>query len=140
MKIFFGEYQSWLARVTNVFLFGSGVCLVWMLAGCAAEPDLVDLKKQVQKLSENQQDFQKHNQHLLERVETIESKVDEHDFLVGELITTEEEASLDTRHLQTERVGPEGKPLLQIRDGDSDVVDLLDHRTSTRSMICLVAE
>ena len=66
---------------------------------CAGEPNLADLKKQVQTLTEQQTVLQKQEQQILERLDTMESQVDEHDFLVGELIKTEEEASLDTRNL-----------------------------------------
>lgn len=70
-----------------------------VLAGCATEPNLTDIQKQIQLLTVQQEATQKHEQQALERLGTIESQLDEHDFLVGELIKTEEEASLDTRHL-----------------------------------------
>lgn len=70
--------------------------LVW---GCATEPNLTDIQKQVQLLSTQQEAAAKQEQKILERLGNIESQLDEHDFLVGELIKTEEEASLDTRHL-----------------------------------------
>lgn len=67
--------------------------------GCATEPNLTDIQKQVQTLILQQEASQKQEQKTIDRLETIESQLDEHDFLVGELIKTEEEASLDTRHL-----------------------------------------
>ena len=67
--------------------------------GCASEPNLTDIQKQVQTLMIQQEASHKQEQQTIERMETIESQLDEHDFLVGELIKTEEEASLDTRHL-----------------------------------------
>jgi tol-pal system protein YbgF len=67
--------------------------------GCASEPNLTDIQKQVQTLMLQQETSQKQEQKTIDRLETIESQLDEHDFLVGELIKTEEEASLDTRHL-----------------------------------------
>ena len=69
------------------------------LPGCATEPNLTDLKKQVQILTEQQTNFQNKETQILDRIDSIESQLDEHDFLVGELIKTEEEASLDTRNL-----------------------------------------
>ena len=69
------------------------------LSGCATEPNLADLKAQVQALTDHQTALQKQEQQTLERIETMESQLDEHDFLVGELIKTEEEAGLDTRNL-----------------------------------------
>jgi tol-pal system protein YbgF len=71
--------------------------LLW--GGCAIEPDLVDLQKQVQTLTLKQEANQEQEQQARDRLSTIESQLDEHDFLVGELIKTEEEANLDTRHL-----------------------------------------
>jgi len=73
--------------------------LLVSLIGCATEPNLSDIKKEVQTLNEQQAAFLKQEQQILERLVTIESQLDEHDFLVGELIKTEEEASLDTRNL-----------------------------------------
>ncbi|MCB9711691.1 MAG: tol-pal system protein YbgF [Nitrospiraceae bacterium] len=70
-----------------------------MFSACASEPNLTDLQKQIQLLTIQQEATQKHEQQTLERLGTIESQLDEHDFLVGELIKTEEEANLDTRHL-----------------------------------------
>lgn len=67
--------------------------------GCASEPNLADIQKQVQTLVLQQESSQKQDQQTIDRLEAIESQLDEHDFLVGELIKTEEEASLDTRHL-----------------------------------------
>ena len=67
--------------------------------GCATEPNLTDIQKQVQTLIIQQEASHKQEQQILDRLETVESQLDEHDFLVGELIKTEEEASLDTRHL-----------------------------------------
>jgi tol-pal system protein YbgF len=73
--------------------------LLVSLIGCATEPNLSDIKKEVQTLNEQQAAFLKQEQQILERLATIESQLDEHDFLVGELIKTEEEATLDTRNL-----------------------------------------
>lgn len=67
--------------------------------GCATEPNLTDIQKQVQTLILQQEASQKQEQATVGRLESVESQLDEHDFLVGELIKTEEEASLDTRHL-----------------------------------------
>jgi tol-pal system protein YbgF len=67
--------------------------------GCASEPNLTDIQKQVQTLMIQQESSHKQEQQTIERMETIESQLDEHDFLVGELIKTEEESGLDTRHL-----------------------------------------
>ncbi|MDR4494018.1 MAG: tol-pal system protein YbgF [Nitrospirales bacterium] len=72
---------------------------VVVFSGCATEPNLTDIQKQLQLLTIQQEATQKHEQQARERLGTIESQLDEHDFLVGELIKTEEEASLDTRHL-----------------------------------------
>ncbi len=69
------------------------------LVSCATEPNLSDLRKQVQTLTAQQEMAMKQEKQMLERLDTIESQLDEHDFLVGELIKTEEEASLDTTHL-----------------------------------------
>lgn len=70
-----------------------------MGGGCATEPDLTDLQNQVQTLTLQQEAGQKEQKQGRDRLSTIESQLDEHDFLVGELIKTEEEANLDTRHL-----------------------------------------
>lgn len=78
----------------TVFLIG-----ITLTGGCASEPNLTDVQKQVQTLILQQDASQKQEQKIIDRLETIESQLDEHDFLVGELIKTEEEASLDTRHL-----------------------------------------
>jgi tol-pal system protein YbgF len=67
--------------------------------GCATEPNLTDLQKQVQTLTLKQETTQQQEQEARDRLSAIESQLDEHDFLVGELIKTEEEANLDTRHL-----------------------------------------
>jgi tol-pal system protein YbgF len=77
-----------------VFLIG-----ITLTGGCASEPNLTDIQKQVQTLILQQEATQKQEHKIITRLETIESQLDEHDFLVGELIKTEEEASLDTRHL-----------------------------------------
>ncbi|WP_447969583.1 tol-pal system protein YbgF [Nitrospira sp. M1] len=69
------------------------------LSGCAADLNLSDIKKQVEILESQQGDFKKRERQYINRIETLESQVDEHDFLVGELIKTEEEASVDTRNL-----------------------------------------
>lgn len=68
-------------------------------AGCATDPDVSELHQHVLELRHTQQELLQREHALLERLAEIESKLDEHDFLVGELIKTEEEASLDTRHL-----------------------------------------
>ena len=72
---------------------------LFLWGGCAIEPDLVDLQKQVQTLALKQEATQQQEQQARDRLSDLESKLDEHDFLVGELIKTEEEATLDTRHL-----------------------------------------
>ena len=86
-------------KALHVFNHTFAVLLLMSLIGCATEPNLADLKKEVQTLNEQQGAFLKQEQQILERLDTIESQLDEHDFLVGELIKTEEEASLDTRNL-----------------------------------------
>jgi len=78
-------------------LFPLMILLLW--GGCATEPDLTDLHKQVQTLTLQQEATQQQEQQARDRLSSIESQLDEHDFLVGELIKTEEEANLDTRHL-----------------------------------------
>lgn len=85
----------------RISIIGKLGLLGWplLLAGCATEPNLTDIQKQIQMLTVQQEATQKYEQQTLERLGTIESQLDEHDFLVGELIKTEEEASLDTRHL-----------------------------------------
>jgi tol-pal system protein YbgF len=83
----------------HVFKNSFAAILLFSLIGCATEPNLSDIKKEVQTLNEQQAAFLKQEQQILERLATIESQLDEHDFLVGELIKTEEEASLDTRNL-----------------------------------------
>ena len=80
----------------TAFLIGITLTGGW---GCASEPNLTDIQKQVQTLLLQQEATQKQEQNTLDRLGAIESQLDEHDFLVGELIKTEEEASLDTRHL-----------------------------------------
>ncbi|MEO8328066.1 MAG: hypothetical protein ABI618_19645, partial [Nitrospirota bacterium] len=60
--------------------------------GCATEPNLTDIQKQVQTLMIQQEASHKQEQQFIDRMETVESQLDEHDFLVGELIKTEEEA------------------------------------------------
>jgi tol-pal system protein YbgF len=80
----------------RVLLAGIALTGGW---GCASEPNLTDIQKQVQTLILQQEASQKQEQQTIDRLENIESQLDEHDFLVGELIKTEEEASLDTRHL-----------------------------------------
>ena len=90
--------------------------------GCATEPNLSDIRKEVQTLSEQQAAFLQQEKQVLERLDTIESQLDEHDFLVGELIKTEEEASLDTRNL-----------LDKLERTSSHLRDQIDQtRTSTR--------
>ena len=83
----------------NAVRLGSLLCLLGSLSGCASDLNLSDLKKQVETLETEQGKFQKREHQYLDRIETLESQVDEHDFLVGELIKTEEEASVDTRNL-----------------------------------------
>ena len=73
--------------------------MITLFGGCATTPDLTDLQKQVQALTLQQESAQQQEQQARERLSAIESQLDEHDFLVGELIKTEEEANLDTRHL-----------------------------------------
>lgn len=85
--------------MTRTFLPIFPVLLLLMGGGCATDPDLTDLHKQVQALTLQQEAGQQQEQQARERLSAIESKLDEHDFLVGELIKTEEEANLDTRHL-----------------------------------------
>lgn len=68
-------------------------------SGCATDPDVSELHKQILTLHTTQEAMLQREQALMERLTEIESKLDEHDFLVGELIKTEEESSLDTRHL-----------------------------------------
>ncbi|GJL56372.1 MAG: hypothetical protein NPIRA02_35040 [Nitrospirales bacterium] len=75
------------------------LCFVLGLSGCAAELNLSDIRKQVEILETQQGELKKRERQYLNRIETLESQVDEHDFLVGELIKTEEEASVDTRNL-----------------------------------------
>ena len=74
------------------------ITLLW-LGGCSTAPDLTDLQKQVQTLTLQQESAQEQEKLARDRLSAIESQLDEHDFLVGELIKTEEEANLDTRHL-----------------------------------------
>ena len=87
--------NNWESTVTFVSL----LCLSGSLGGCAADLNLSDVKKQIETLEAEQGKFQKREQQYINRIETLESQVDEHDFLVGELIKTEEESSVDTRHL-----------------------------------------
>ena len=92
----------WLSNMSNRFLIIGKIGLAGLplvMSACATEPNLTDLQKQIQTLTVQQEATQKYEQQTLERLSTIESQLDEHDFLVGELIKTEEEASLDTRHL-----------------------------------------
>lgn len=72
---------------------------VLICGGCATEPNLTDIQKQVQTLTVQQEATHQQEQQARDRLSAIESQLDEHDFLVGELIKTEEEANLDTRHL-----------------------------------------
>ncbi len=83
----------------NALRLGGLLCLLGSLSGCASDLNLSDLKKQVETLETEQGKSQKRENQYLNRIETLESQVDEHDFLVGELIKTEEEASVDTRNL-----------------------------------------
>ena len=73
-----------------------GIDLTW---GCATEPNVAELQKQVQNIGLQQEKLQQQENQTRDRLAAIESQLDEHDFLVGELIKTEEEATLDTRHL-----------------------------------------
>ena len=89
-----------IPRLSQTFWIGGLFLLnVAGITGCATEPNLSDLRKQVQTLTAQQEMSMKQEKQILERLDTIESQLDEHDFLVGELIKTEEEASLDTSHL-----------------------------------------
>ena len=88
-----------VVKQLHVFNHSFAAILLFTLIGCAGDPNLADIKKEVQTLNEHQVAFIKQEQQILERLATIESQLDEHDFLVGELIKTEEEASLDTRNL-----------------------------------------
>ena len=85
--------------MTRTFLHYLPLVTILMWSGCAAEPNLTELQQQVQTLTLQQEATQKEEQQSRDRLSTIESQLDEHDFLVGELIKTEEEANLDTRHL-----------------------------------------
>ena len=88
-----------ITRWQSIRILVSALILCIGLSGCAAELNLSDIKKEVQTLEAKQEEFQKREQQYLNRIESLESQVDEHDFLVGELIRTEEEASVDTRNL-----------------------------------------
>ena len=83
----------------RTFQYPFALVVLLFLAGCATTPDLTDLQKQVQMLALQQESAVQEKQQDRERLSAIESQLDEHDFLVGELIKTEEEANLDTRHL-----------------------------------------
>jgi len=85
--------------MTRTFIHIFSVLALLLGGGCATEPNLTDLQKQVQTLTLQQEATQQQEQQARDRLSTIESQLDEHDFLVGELIKTEEEANLDTRHL-----------------------------------------
>ena len=85
-----------MTRAHHSFFF---LLALFFLGGCATTPDLTDLQKQVQMLALQQESAAQQEQQGRERLSAIESQLDEHDFLVGELIKTEEEANLDTRHL-----------------------------------------
>jgi tol-pal system protein YbgF len=85
--------------MTRIFLPIFLLVTLLLGGGCATEPNLTDLQKQVQTLTLKQEATQQQEQEARDRLSTIESQLDEHDFLVGELIKTEEEANLDTRHL-----------------------------------------
>lgn len=85
--------------MTRSILWFSSLSLLLLGGGCATEPNLADLKKQVQALTLQQEAAQQEEKQARDRLSAIESQLDEHDFLVGELIKTEEEANLDTRHL-----------------------------------------
>ena len=86
-------------RWQNLAILSSSLFLIGNLSGCAADLNLSDIKKQVETLEAEQEKFHKREQQYANRIETLESQVDEHDFLVGELIKTEEESSVDTRNL-----------------------------------------
>ena len=81
----------------HVFPFMLLSLVLW--GGCATQPNLTDLQKQVQALVLQAEAAQQEEQQTRDRLSAIESQLDEHDFLVGELIKTEEESNLDTRHL-----------------------------------------
>ncbi len=83
----------------RTILHSCALVILLFFAGCATTPDLTDLQKQVQMLALQQESAAQEKQQDRERLSAIESQLDEHDFLVGELIKTEEEANLDTRHL-----------------------------------------
>ncbi len=85
--------------MTRTLQYPFALVVLLFLGGCATTPDLTDLQKQVQMLALQQESAAQQEQQGRERLSTIESQLDEHDFLVGELIKTEEEANLDTRHL-----------------------------------------
>ena len=85
--------------MSRLLVHGWALLSLLFWGGCATEPNLTDLRKQVQTLTLQQEAAQKNSEQARDRLSTIESQLDEHDFLVGELIKTEEEANLDTRHL-----------------------------------------
>jgi len=93
------DCQLYIPARPSLRLLISTLYLLGGLSGCAAELNLSDIKKQVETLETHQGEFKKREQQYINRIETLESQVDEHDFLVGELIKTEEEASVDTRNL-----------------------------------------
>ncbi len=82
---------------TEIHIFS--LLAILLGGGCATEPNLTDIQKQVQTLALQQEATQQQEKQTRDRLSAIESQLDEHDFLVGELIKTEEEANLDTRHL-----------------------------------------
>ena len=83
----------------RIFPLYTALLSVLMWGGCSTQPNLADLQKQVQTLTLQQEAAQQEEQQARDRLSAIESQLDEHDFLVGELIKTEEESNLDTRHL-----------------------------------------
>jgi len=85
--------------MSRTFLYCLPLTSLLILGGCSTAPNLTDLQKQVQTLTLEQEAAQGEKKQARDRLSAIESQLDEHDFLVGELIKTEEEATLDTRHL-----------------------------------------
>ncbi|RMH32569.1 MAG: tetratricopeptide repeat protein [Nitrospirae bacterium] len=89
-----------MSRIARSDLHGVLLVACWIgFSACATDPDISELHKQIQTLQTTQASMLQREQTVMERLTEIESKLDEHDFLVGELIKTEEESNLDTRHL-----------------------------------------
>ncbi len=127
------------------------IAVIAINGGCASEPNLTDLQEQVQAIALQQKNTQQFEQETRDRLGAIESQLDEHDFLVGELIKTEEEANLDTRHLldKLERTGSKLREQIdqtrqstQRRDQDLSIrvkalegrIDNMIHRPRSRAM------